>query len=103
MILPAVITYPTDFDKTKRYPVVFSIYGGPAAGTVTNTWKGTANQWWANEGIIQIAVDHRASGQFGKAGVALMHRNLGEMGNERLHDSWPLVESTALGRHMKNC
>ncbi|MCX2478748.1 DPP IV N-terminal domain-containing protein [Pedobacter sp. MC2016-15] len=76
--LPAVITYPVDFDQTKTYPVVFSMYGGPDAGTVTNTWKGTANQWWANEGIIQISVDHRASGQFGKEGVALMHRNLGK-------------------------
>lgn len=76
--LPAVITYPTNFDQNKKYPVVMSIYGGPNAGTVTDTWKGTGNQWWANEGIIQIAVDHRASGQFGKAGVALMHRNLGK-------------------------
>lgn len=76
--LPAVITYPVDFDQTKQYPVVMSIYGGPNAGTVTNTWKGNAVQWWANEGIIQIAVDHRASGQFGKEGVALMHRNLGK-------------------------
>ncbi len=81
--LPAVITYPTDFDQTKKYPVIFSIYGGPNAGTVTNTWKGTANQLWANEGIIQIAVDHRASGQFGKEGVALMHRNLGKW---EMHD-----------------
>jgi dipeptidyl-peptidase-4 len=76
--LPAVITYPVDFDQTKTYPVIFSMYGGPNAGTVTNTWKGTSGQWWANEGIIQIAVDHRASGQFGKEGVALMHRNLGK-------------------------
>ena len=90
--LPAVITFPTDFDKTKRYPVVFSIYGGPAAGTVTNTWKGTANQWWANEGIIQIAVDHRASGQFGKAGVALMHRNLGK---------WEMKDYLTAGRWLK--
>ncbi len=76
--LPATITYPTDFDKTKRYPVVMSIYGGPNAGNVTNSWKGTGNQWWANEGVIQISVDHRASGQFGKEGVALMHRSLGK-------------------------
>lgn len=75
-LLPAVITYPVNFDESKKYPVIFSIYGGPNAGTVSNTWKGTAGQWWANEGIIQIAVDHRASGQFGKEGVALMHRNL---------------------------
>jgi dipeptidyl-peptidase-4 len=76
--LPAVITYPVDFDQSKSYPVIFSMYGGPDAGTVTNTWKGTSPQWWANEGIVQIAVDHRASGQFGKEGVALMHRNLGK-------------------------
>jgi dipeptidyl-peptidase-4 len=76
--LPAVITYPVDFDESKQYPVVFSMYGGPNAGTVTNTWKGTGVQWWAREGVIQISVDHRASGQFGKEGVALMHRNLGK-------------------------
>lgn len=91
--LPAVITYPTDFDKTKKYPVIFSMYGGPNAGTVTNTWKGTANQWWANEGIIQIAVDHRASGQFGKAGVALMHRNLSK---------WEMHDYMAAGRWLKS-
>ena len=76
--LPGFITYPVDFDTTKTYPVVFSMYGGPNAGSVSDTWKGTSGQWWANEGIIQITVDHRASGQFGKEGVALMHRNLGK-------------------------
>ncbi|WP_316835687.1 DPP IV N-terminal domain-containing protein [Pedobacter nutrimenti] len=91
-LLPAVITYPTDFDKTKRYPVIFSMYGGPNAGTVTNTWKGTANQWWANEGIVQISVDHRASGQFGKEGVALMHRNLGK---------WEMKDYMTAGRWLK--
>lgn len=90
--LPAVITYPTNFDQNKKYPVVMSIYGGPNAGTVTNTWKGTGNQWWANEGIIQIAVDHRASGQFGKAGVALMHRNLGK---------WEMKDYTTAARWLK--
>jgi dipeptidyl-peptidase-4 len=90
--LPAVITYPTNFDETKKYPVVMSIYGGPNAGTVSNTWKGVANQWWANEGIIQIAVDHRASGQFGKAGVALMHRNLGK---------WEMKDYTTAAKWLK--
>jgi len=90
--LPAVITYPTNFDQGKKYPVIMSIYGGPNAGTVTDTWKGVINQWWANEGIIQIAVDHRASGQFGKAGVALMHRNLGK---------WEMKDYTTAARWLK--
>ncbi len=90
--LPAVITYPTDFDERKQYPVVMSIYGGPNAGNVTNTWKGTGNQWWANEGVIQISVDHRSSGQFGKEGVALMHRNLGK---------WEMKDYTTAARWLK--
>ncbi|RZK43763.1 MAG: S9 family peptidase [Pedobacter sp.] len=90
--LPAVITYPTDFDTNKKYPVVLSIYGGPNAGTVTNSWKGTANQWWAQEGIVQIAVDHRASGQFGKEGVALMHRSLGK---------WEMKDYTTAAKWLK--
>jgi dipeptidyl-peptidase-4 len=32
----------------------------------------------SREGIIQVALDHRASGHFGKEGVAYMHRNLGK-------------------------
>ena len=91
--LPAVITWPTDFDETKPHPVIFSIYGGPDAGTVTNTWKGTANQHWANEGIIQISVDHRASGHFGKEGVALMHRNLGH---------WEMIDYITAAKWLKS-
>ncbi|RZK50863.1 MAG: S9 family peptidase [Pedobacter sp.] len=90
--LPAVITYPTDFDQTKQYPVVFSIYGGPNAGNVTDSWKGTSNQWWANEGVIQITVDHRASGHFGKQGVDWMHRNLGK---------WEIIDYSTVARWLK--
>ncbi|RZK77682.1 MAG: S9 family peptidase [Pedobacter sp.] len=90
--LPAVITYPTDFDQNKKYPVVMSIYGGPNAGSVSNSWKGIGGQWWSREGVVQIAVDHRASGQFGKEGVALMHRNLGK---------WEMKDYTTAARWLK--
>ena len=76
--LPAVWVLPTNFDPARKYPVLVSIYGGPAAGTVFDTWRGTSSQWLAQEGVIQISFDHRASGHFGKEGVALMHRNLGK-------------------------
>lgn len=90
--LPVVVTYPTDFDETKQYPVIFSIYGGPDAGTVKDTWKGTRSQYWANEGVIQVAADHRASGQFGKQGVALMHRNLGH---------WEIIDYSTVAKWFK--
>jgi dipeptidyl-peptidase-4 len=76
--LPATLTLPANLDIAKKYPVLISIYGGPNAGTVSDGWRGISNQWLAMEGMIQMSVDHRGSGHFGKEGVALMHRNLGK-------------------------
>lgn len=76
--LPMKVTWPTNMDKTKKYPVLVSIYGGPNAGTVMDTWGINGNQqWYAKEGLIQVSMDHRASGHFGKEGVANMYHNLG--------------------------
>ncbi len=75
--LPAYWVLPPDFDESKQYPVIFSIYGGPNAGRVSNRWLGLQPHYWAQRGVITISVDHRASGHFGKAGVGLMHRQLG--------------------------
>lgn len=78
--LPVTITYPVNFDSTKRYPVLVSIYGGPNAGTVYDRWKpvGGNTQWWAQEGVIQVSFDNRSSGHFGKNGLNYIHRQLGK-------------------------
>lgn len=76
--LPAMVTWPLNMEAGKKYPVLVSIYGGPDAGTVWDNWNfSPLQQWYAKEGLIQIAMDHRASGHFGKQGVDYMHRNLG--------------------------
>jgi dipeptidyl-peptidase 4 len=77
--LPVTITYPVNYDPNKKYPVLVSIYGGPNAGTVYDRWRpvGGTSQWWAQEGMIQVAFDNRASGHFGKKGLNFIHRKLG--------------------------
>ncbi len=76
--LPALVTWPLNIDSTKKYPVLINIYGGPNAGTVWDNWTfNNLQQWYAKEGIIQITMDHRASGQFGKEGVNYIYHNLG--------------------------
>ncbi|MBX9783305.1 MAG: S9 family peptidase [Chitinophagaceae bacterium] len=76
--LPLRIVWPLNYDKSKKYPLMINIYGGPDAGTVYDGWQlNMQQQWWAKEGLIQVAMDHRASGHFGKEGVNYMHRNLG--------------------------
>ncbi len=76
--LPMKVTWPLNMDKNKKYPVLVSVYGGPNAGSVMDTWGLSGNQqWYAKEGLIQVSMDHRASGHFGKEGVANMYHNLG--------------------------
>ena len=76
--LPMKVTWPVNMDKGKKYPVLISVYGGPNAGTVMDTWALSGNQqWYAKEGLIQVSMDHRASGHFGKEGVNYMYHNLG--------------------------
>jgi dipeptidyl-peptidase 4 len=101
--LPAVITYPVNFDPAKKYPVVFTIYGGPDAGGVRNAFTSNTPGWFAQNGIITINVDHRASGQFGKKGIDYMYRNLGkwEMVDYEEAVKWlrtkPYVDATRMG------
>jgi dipeptidyl-peptidase-4 len=76
--MPAVITYPLNFDPAKKYPVIFAIYGGPDAKNIFNRWQGTNASWYAQNGIITFSVDHRGSGQFGRKGLDYLHRSLGK-------------------------
>jgi dipeptidyl-peptidase-4 len=77
--LPAKWVLPPDFDKTKKYPVIFSVYGGPGERDVKNDFSGFLNRYFiAQNEIIYFVIDHRGSAHFGKKGTSLMHRNLGK-------------------------
>ncbi len=101
--LPATITYPVNFEQNKKYPVVFTIYGGPNAGTVSNRWGGAEPSWYAQNGIIQISVDHRGSGKFGMRGIDYVHRCLGKWELSDYSDAvkWlrtqPYVDASKIG------
>ncbi len=84
--LPAYWVLPHNLDTSgeKKYGVIFRIYSGPNAPTVRNSYHWDwDDHYYASNGVITISVDHRASGHFGKKGVAQMHRNLGKW---ELHD-----------------
>ena len=77
-VLPGMIVYPKDFDPTKKYPVHVDIYGGPNTPQVRDRWvtPNASNQWYSENGIIQITVDPRAAGHNGREGLDMIYRQL---------------------------
>lgn len=74
------IVYPVDFDPSAKYPVHVDIYGGPNTPLVHDRWitPNENNQWWSDNGIIQLVADCRAAGHNGRAGTDMVYRNLTE-------------------------
>lgn len=77
--LPGTVIWPENMDKNKKYPVIVSMYGGPNSGTIMNSWRNPSadTKLWYKEGVIQVGIDHRASGHCGKEGMNFIHRNVG--------------------------
>jgi dipeptidyl-peptidase-4 len=101
--LPASWVLPPGFDKSKKYPVIFYIYGGPDRREVSNEFQSFSHYFMAQNDIISISIDNRGSGHFGKRGMAFMHRNLGRW---EIYDliaavKWlkqqPFIDSTKIG------
>ena len=76
--LPGMMVYPKDFSPSGKYPVHVDIYGGPDTPLVRDRWTSPseANQWYSENGIIQITVDPRAAGHNGRAGLDMIYRQL---------------------------
>ncbi len=92
--LPVVWYLPYNFDKNKKYPVIISIYGGPASMIVQNSYGGgyrggLEKYYLADQGIITVFVDNRASGHFGKKGMDFVYRQLGKW---EIHDYSQVVK-----------
>lgn len=75
---------PSNFDPTKRYPVLVYLYGGPGSQTVTNSWGG--GQLWyqmlAQKGIVVVSVDNRGTGFRGEEFRKMTYGQLGKYETE---------------------
>lgn len=65
IILDAWINKPKDFDPEKKYPVVFYVYGEPAASTVQDRYGNHSNFLYKGDiradGYVQVAIDNRGT------------------------------------------
>ena len=71
---------PSNFDPSKKYPVMVYVYGGPHAQMITNSFLDGANLWmyWmAEQGYLVFTVDNRGSDNRGFAFESVIHGRLG--------------------------
>jgi len=64
VLLDAYMLKPYDFDPSKKYPVLFHVYGEPAGQTVLDRWGGSGYLWHlmlAQKGYIIMSVDNRGT------------------------------------------
>ncbi|WP_335964976.1 DPP IV N-terminal domain-containing protein [Galbibacter sp. PAP.153] len=55
------ITKPANFDASKKYPVVFNVYGEPWGQVATDSWIGLYDMFLAQQGFVVIKMDNRGT------------------------------------------
>ncbi|MFD1470699.1 S9 family peptidase [Hymenobacter caeli] len=75
---------PTNFDPTKKYPVVFYVYGEPASQTVVDRFGTGANRLYqgsmADDGYLYVSLDNRgAPAPRGRAFRKAIYHNIGAL------------------------
>ncbi len=84
VILDAWINKPSNFDPNKKYPVVFYVYGEPAATTIDDSYGNHNNFLYsgdmAADGYVQVALDNRGSPALkGAAWRKSIYRKIGDI------------------------
>ena len=104
--LNAYLIKPPGFDPSKRYPVFFTVYGGPGSQTVLDAWGGQNFLWHemlAQHGYIVASVDNRGTGARGRAWRKVIYGQMGVVETKdqaaaaRAIGRLPYVDSTRLG------
>ena len=97
--LNAYIVKPRDFDRAEPHPVLFYVYGGPGAQTVTDRWGGSRHLWHQylarEHGIVVVSVDNRGTGGRGKAFQDIPYQRLGQPESaDQIHAAQALADSS---------
>lgn len=104
--LDGFVMYPAGFDSTRKYPVVFHVYGEPAGQTATDSWG--ANDPWhlmlTQLGYAVVSFDNRGTPSLrGREWRKSIYRKIGvyatedQAGAARGVGRWRWVDSTRFG------
>ena len=98
---------PPGFDQSRKYPVLFYVYGEPASQTVTDSWGGATYLWHlmlSQMGYIVVSLDNRGTpAPRGREWRKSIYNKLGQLNGAdqaagaRVIAKWPFVDAQRLG------
>jgi dipeptidyl-peptidase-4 len=101
------VMYPPGYDSTKRYPVLYYVYGEPAGVTATDAWGGEEWLWHlmlTEQGYIVSSFDNRGTPSLrGRAWRKSIYRKIGPIASQdqagvaKAMGRWAGVDSTRYG------
>lgn len=106
--LYSLLIKPSNFDASKKYPVLVYVYGGPHAQMISNSYLDGASLWmyWmAEQGYLVYILDNRGSDHRGFAFESVIHQRLGvneiedQMKGVDYLKSLPYVDANRLAVH----
>lgn len=76
--LHGMIHFPSNFDPSKRYPVLVPVYGGPASASNTSSERFATPSALTEYGFIVVNLDSRATPGMGKRQLDALYLKLGQ-------------------------
>jgi len=105
--LDAWMIKPHNFDSSKKYPLLFYVYGEPAGATVQDTWEGGAlwDQYMAQQGYVVMSIDnHGTKTPRGKAWRNSIYGQIGILASQDQADAakkiftmYPFIDTSRVG------
>ncbi|PIQ63090.1 MAG: S9 family peptidase [Bacteroidetes bacterium CG12_big_fil_rev_8_21_14_0_65_60_17] len=108
VVLDAYMITPSDFDPSKKYPLLFHVYGEPAGQTVMNRWGGRNMLWHhylAEQGYVIMSVDPRGTpGPHGRDWRKMIYGEIGTIASQdqaaaldAIARRWSWVDTSRIG------
>jgi len=76
--LHGMLSYPSNFDPSKKYPVLLTVYGGPASASNTATERFQVPSALTEYGFIVLNLDSRATPGMGRRQLDALYLKLGQ-------------------------
>lgn len=108
LVLDGYITRPAGFDASKKYPIIFYVYGEAWGQTVQDKWRGNAFMWdqmLTQQGYIVASVDNRGTrapkGQAWRksiyGGVGILSSRDQSDALKAMTERWSYIDSNRVG------